>query len=311
MKAQVMEAKKMKRTKWNSDSQTKMRRTKPPKGVKKRAAVINRQEIDKATAFKEIAEINWNKFISLPKDLIKQIQANGSSLAALAVYFVLCSRADFRKDKWFSMQQEEIGRLCGLSRETVSKAIKQLEEKEIVKSKKVSNGNRVFYAYKVKFERRNSNERGNANISFYTGIIESGIWASLSPRAKALYIGMRLISSIDIVMAYQTNSNENNGYQWNEPDDWRSHNLSFALIAENPQWIVNRQCDYCSDSLAKICSTMKISTANIGTTALLELTQNGLVVKIQSGYRFEVYLKPKGVNDDIIFKPSNNEQPAI
>ena len=134
------------------------------------------------------------------------------SKAAVAVYPVLCSLADFEKDGWVQVSQENISAMAGISIPTVRKAMHDLRGVEYT-AKKVGKKlegtiakqfgsplvryrthikeKRQFYLYRVGFFRKAMLRgwRGNYH-PFHPCIIESGVWAKLPPLAKALYLAM-------------------------------------------------------------------------------------------------------------------------
>lgn len=82
----------------------------------------------KKVKFKNRDGINIDDFRAIHKNIISY----GLSKSALAVYPVLCSRADFKEDKPFQISQRNIAKLAGISENSVRKGIKELEDAELL-----------------------------------------------------------------------------------------------------------------------------------------------------------------------------------
>ena len=129
------------------------------------------------------------------------------SKSALQVYPVLCSRANFEENKWFQLSRENIAKMAGISHPTVSKGIEDLLEYTIndkgnkipfLEMKKQTEGKRHFYVYKISLPRKDEIKKWRGQyFIFHTCIINSGVWAILKPRAKLLYIAMRMKAFFD------------------------------------------------------------------------------------------------------------------
>lgn len=148
----------------------------------------------KKVEFKKIDSADMIKHFRFPI----LIQRFNVPLTAKAVYPVLCSRANFTDpDKWTQISQKNIAKLSGLSHKAVVKGINILRKTNMngssyLTADLVQQNKRRFYRYKANFSRITDKDAEKYKyFVFYTAIIVSGIWASMSLRAKALYIAMR------------------------------------------------------------------------------------------------------------------------
>ncbi len=66
----------------------------------------------KEKAFSDIDQLNMDSFRAIPKSVILDC---GLSKAALAIYPVLCAKADFEKNNSFQISQENIAFYSGVS----------------------------------------------------------------------------------------------------------------------------------------------------------------------------------------------------
>lgn len=215
-------------------------------------------------------KINMDKFVVLPKSLVDY----RLSRAALAVYPVLCSKANFETDDWFQISQDNIAALSGYSTPIVREALDELIQAQLVARRMASEGSRHFYIYRVAFIRRHMLEDGEHKgncIYFYTCIIDSGIWAKLKPRAKALYLSMRASAEQDL-HAYSLL--EDVAYDEVDFDDY----------------IRERKWDVCTLPLSEMCRQVGIESNN-NKDVLDELERYRLAEKV--GRFIKVYLKPK------------------
>jgi hypothetical protein len=219
-------------------------------------------------------KLNMYSFRAIPKSLMSY----GLSMAALAVYPVFCSKADFEEDKTFQISQKNIALLAGVSENAVREATKELEEARLLSREKITKGSRHFYIYEVAFIRKpmleQKEHKGNT-IYFYTCIIDNGIWAKLKPRAKALYLAMRATARQDLEeYSLIMNAETGESYEWQEYDDY----------------IRNRKWDICLLSLSEMCRIAGIERSNIY-VVLAELERYKLIERI--GKWTKVYLKPR------------------
>ena len=126
-----------------------LKRNKPTKRQKARKRRIRQKQLfakyynkTKKYEFPAKDKISMDKHIYLPKLGGTWGFGRDKQFAALAVYPVLCSRADFKKDKWFQLPLEAIAKMAGISEPTASKGTKQLRKyslsnnKQLLKRKK-------------------------------------------------------------------------------------------------------------------------------------------------------------------------------
>jgi DNA-binding MarR family transcriptional regulator len=228
----------------------------------------------KEKAFSDIDQLNMDSFRAIPKSVIL---GYGLSKAALAIYPVLCAKADFEKNNSFQISQENIAFYSGVSESKVRRAIAELEGARLLSKEKITEGTRHFYVYKVAFYRRpelEANEQRGDAIYFYNCIIDNGIWAKLKPRAKVLYLTLRAVAKQDIEL-YSLIEGEDYG------EDWTGVNYD--------DYIRNRKWDVCDISLSKLCEVAKIERTNL-TPILEELERYKLIERV--GEWTKVYLKP-------------------
>jgi len=228
----------------------------------------------KEKAFSDIDQLNMDSFRAIPKSVILNY---GLSKAALAIYPVLCAKADFEKNNFFQISQENIAFYSGVSESNVRKAIAELEEAGLLTKEKVTDGTRHFYVYKVTFYRRpelEANEQRGHAIYFYNCIIDNGIWAKLKPRGKVLYLTLRAVAKQDFEL-YSVIEGENYG------EDWNGVNYD--------DYIRNRKWDVCDISLSKLCKVVKIERTNL-TPVLEELERYKLIERVDRWIM--VYLRP-------------------
>lgn len=221
-------------------------------------------------------ELNMDKFVVIPKDLLDY----DLSKAALAVYRVLCSRADFEVDHPFRVSQANIGVLAGVSEDTVRKALDELVEAGLLTRELKQDGRRRFYTYKVFFIRkpmlREKEHKGN-QVYFHTCIIDSGIWAGLRPRAKALYLVMQITAEQDQDLYSSVESSET-GECYEE--------------MERHEYLRSRRWDVCSLSMAELCRLADIDRRGIQ-SVLEELEHHRLRLIERVGRWTKVYLRPR------------------
>ena len=85
------------------------------------------------------------------------------TMAALAVYPVLCFRADYDDNKWFRCSQENIAKMAGISINTVARGIEALKDEKLqfkedggkipLLVRRMTKGERHLYEYQVEFVR--------------------------------------------------------------------------------------------------------------------------------------------------------------
>lgn len=259
------------------DIQRQIQRQKEEKEEKKQLQkemfrqVYNRP---KEKAFSDIDQLNMDSFRAIRKSVILDY---GLSKAALAIYPVLCAKADFEKNNSFQISQENIAFYSGVSKSKVRRAIAELEGARLLSKEKITEGIRHFYVYKVTFYRRpelEANEQRGDAIYFYNCIIDNGIWAELKPRAKVLYLTLRAVAKQDLEL-YSVIEGEDYG------GDWTGVNYD--------DYIRNRKWDVCDISLSKLCKLAKIERTNL-TPILEELERYKLIERVDRWIK--VYLRP-------------------
>lgn len=204
---------------------------------------------------------------------------NRLSLPAIAVYPVLCSLADHVSNEWFQISRENIAKMSGLSHKTVDKGLEnlthlKLADDPLLEREKRTEGKRHYYVYKVGFVRKDmiAVNKGNYFI-FHTCIIDSGIWAQLSPRAKALYLAFRTKAKFEAEFYA----------------DFYDISLSELLPIYNEDY-KDRKWDVCRTSLAELCRMVGIESSNIK-EALGQLEYHRLIEYNES--HSKIYLIPK------------------
>ena len=229
----------------------------------------------KEKAFSDIDQLNMDSFRAIPKSVILNY---GLSKAALAIYPVLCAKADFEKNNSFQISQENIAFYSGVSESKVRRAIAELEGARLLSKEKITEGTRHFYVYKVTFYRRpelEANEQRGDAIYFYNCIIDNGIWANLPLGAKAIYLFLRAEAQQDFELY--------SFIEWEVYErDWTGVNYD--------DYIRNRRWDICETSLTKISRAVRVDRSKIG--AYLEALERFRLIE-RVGRWIEVYLRPR------------------
>lgn len=283
------------------------------KALKEKIAANRRRQVEEAKqkkkeAFAEIYDrtkvwkklpinkINMDKFFFIMQgfERLPEISFN-----ALAVYPCLCSQANFEKNDWFQISQNNIAEMAGISINSVMAGINDLlkykynetvgdeiESKPILVKKKETDGKRHYYIYHVAFVRKSMIERWGNKFIFHTCIIDSGIWRKLSSRAKALYLAMRSNSKFNAKLYSKIEG------------------ITFDEQESLDKKYRNRKWDVCNTPLAVLCRMVGggfgddftngrfdgMSSSNIH-LIVKQLEDFGLIEKVNN--RFMVYLKPK------------------
>ena len=221
-------------------------------------------------------KINLEKHFYFPKSIVTEFQL---SKRALAVYPVMCLKADFEDDNWFQIPQEEISVKAGLSINTVHKALLELENKGLLTREIKTSGKRHFYTYRVKFIRKDKiKELKNKYFTFNQSIIDSGVWANLNLRSKALYLAMRVKAFYDIAVLFDDEKFDGSIIDYEE------------LISANIKEYRNRKYDMCTTPISQLCKIVQIDSSNLN-IILEQLEKHRLIKRFDDC--FEVYLKPK------------------
>ena len=244
---------------------------------------IQKYNKSKVYEFPEASEIDMNRFFCFPK-----FDENFCMpLPSIAVYPVLCLQSDFENNKWIQINQKNIAIMAGVSINTVAKGIKDLEkqyldEEPFLEKKKQTTGQRRFYVYRVNFIRKNNIEEWRSDyITFHKCIVDSGVWADLKPRAKALYLSMRMSAHFDVEL-YVDIEDLDLDYESSEIEEFY-----YGSEYRNRLW------DVSNTSLAKLCRNVNISSINLRT--VIEQLENHRLIERVDEYDnlFKVYLKPK------------------
>ncbi len=237
----------------------------------------------KKVKFKNRDGINIDDFRAIHKNIISY----GLSKSALAVYPVLCSRADFKEDKPFQISQRNIAKLAGISENSVRKGIKELEDAELLYKEKITEKRR-YYVYNINFIRESQlGKHKGKTVYFYTCIIHNGIWAKLKPRAKILYIAMRIKAKQDW-----------KAYSYIEGDEYDG---DFQGL-NHTKYIQTRKWDICHLSISELCRIVGVERTNIK-EVMDELEKFKLIERIDRWMK--VYLRP----ERFINKPVNGKSP--
>lgn len=243
-----------------------------------------------------INEVNMEKFFFMVSGFIK---FNNISLNSIAVYPCLCAQANFETNDLFQISQNNISKMAGISINSVMKGINDMtdsgyslvynDESEgemhypILEKFKVLTGKQHPYQYRVQFIRKHHIESWGNKFIFHTCIIDSGIWAKLDPRAKALYIVMRSTAKFNGRLYCKVE-----GITYSE-EDWFDEGYR------------NRKWDICETSLTELCRMVGgglddnnrgkgMSSSNIQ-IIVKQLEHYGLIMKVNN--QFMVYLKPE------------------
>ena len=229
--------------------------------------------------FPKVDDIDMNRFFCFPKD-----ERNFMSRAAIAIYPVLCLQSDFEENKWFQISQKNIAKKAGVGLNSVAKGIKELERKYLGEERYLEKQKRVFETrhfdvYRVNFIRKPDMGTGKYFI-FHKCIIDSGVWAKLNSRAKALYISMRSNTYFDIKV-----------YDEIEHDfDCEGYELHEFLHSDGYR---NRKWDVSAKPLVELCESVGISHVNLK-KVLEQLENHRLIERVDENKSvFKVYLKQK------------------
>ena len=233
--------------------------------------------------FPKVSDIDMNRFFCFPK-----FDENFCmSLPSITIYPVLCLQSHFERNEWFQISQKNIAKMSGIHVNTVVKGIEDLEEKSLnkepfIEKKKQTQGTRHFYEYRVNFIRKNDIKDWDENyITFHKCIVDSGVWAELKPRAKALYVSMRMGARFDPELYEEI---EDLGLDTDSNEFWE------VFSGEKYR---NRKWDVCNTSLAELCRKVDITPANLK-PILKQLENHRLIERIDENQSvFKVYLKPK------------------
>jgi predicted transcriptional regulator len=176
------------------------------------------------------------QFFRFPKAIITTCRWAKLSSAAKCVYPVIGVHANLKGEAWPAMQR--IGDLSGLTRQTVSKAVRALSRAQIVhNSFRVTERGHVQYTYQLPLPKQ-----GRRRAFFFDrSLVDDGVWASLSTPAKALYPVLRTYAYPDFE-CYDIEDDQAEAmqgryadldYEFCDPDPWvlaNHSNLSESSI---------------------------------------------------------------------------------
>lgn len=249
--------------------------------AKRKQAELFRQKYDKVKVFEfpKKNKINMEKHFYFPKFLDTPCFQDLSK-TALAVYTVLCSKADFEENNWFQISQENIAKMAGINPAQVKSGVEELinsrisidSENPLLERKMSNEGKRHFYMYRVGFIRKEMISVAEKFI-FHTCIIDTGIWAKLTTRAKALYLAMRTVAKFDQDLYNLIEYGES---PYIKVEDFR-----------NRLWDV---WDSSMISMAELCRWVNIESSNIR-DVIQQLEKVYLIERVDR--YFKVYLKPE------------------
>jgi DNA-binding MarR family transcriptional regulator len=162
---------------------------------------------------------------------------------------------------------------------TVRKALFELEEHDLITREKQNLGKRHFYVYKVQFIRREMiEEYKNEYFTFNQSIVDSGVWADLNLRSKALYLAFRVQAFHDIEALFD------------DEEIFDGSRIDYDdIISTHLDEYRNRKFDMCTTPISQLCKLVGIDSSNL-TQVLEQLEKHGLIKRF--GDWFEVYLKP-------------------
>lgn len=234
--------------------------------------------------FPPVDEIDMNRHFYFPKFP----EGSFMTLPAIAIYPVLCVQADFEQNNWFQISQSNIATMAGVSINTAAKGIKDLErykfdeDTPILEKQKKTEGQRHFYVYRINFIRKDDIEESKGwYFIFHKCIIESGVWSDLTPRAKALYLSMRMNAHFDVELYVDL---EDLDLEYESPD---------VNIFYHSDEYRNRKWDVCYTSIAELCRKVDITPTNLK-PILKQLENHRLIERVdENKSHFKVYLKPK------------------
>lgn len=173
---------------------------------KRRRSEIFKRIYDKPKSWEplKIEDINMEKHFYIMDQFI---QWPDIPLSAIAIYPCLSSLANYHNSNWFQISEENLAKMSGLSKKTLISGIEFLlngkffikkgEGYSLVNREFKNEGKRRFYVYNIPFVTNEININWNEKFIFHTALIESGLWAELSPRAKALYLAIRSSAKFD------------------------------------------------------------------------------------------------------------------
>jgi hypothetical protein len=251
------------------------------------AQAFKRRHYDKVKQYKRLIPPSMIPYFHFPK-IIGNDSFKGISKEALAVYPVICSRADYEENNWIKLSQEHIAILTGMDTVMVHRGVINLAKAQyildsenrkipLLQYEKITDGMQHLYRYRVGFVRTAMKEafRGEY-FAFHHVIITSHVWSRLDARAKALYLAMRTFAEFDAEL-----------YMDVEPTCTATAVTDF-LDSEGGHFI-NRLWDPVFVPITKLCEKVHVARSNIS-GSINQLEHYGLVVRL--GRYWKVYLRP-------------------
>lgn len=248
--------------------------------AKKKAQAELFKPYNKPKVFEFKRNVNMERYFDFPKLFFEWKPMNN---AAIALYPVICSVADFEQDIWFKLPKEKIAKMAGINPGSINRGAGNLmryilDGKPLLDRKMKTEDKRHYYIYRIGFIRKYMLEEYKGQyFSFHTCIIDSGIWADLSSRAKALYIALRSVAKF-----------EPQEYALIEMDGANVCDMDFDFHGEAYR---NRKWDFCMMSMAELCRIVHITPNNIK-EVIHQLEYHHLIECLDNGM-FKVFLKPK------------------
>lgn len=252
--------------------------------------------------FQPINELNMEKYFYMPKVNESFFYATNN---ALAIYPVLCGRADFWDNKnWVRISRENIGKLAGISTKSVDEGIRDLmrlnfSEQEdripFLQKREWQDGKRRGYEYMPAFfkygvDALSPKKWSTQSFTFHTCIVMSGAWARLSRKAKALYIAIRSKSFFDRKAYYYLEKVYINSLEeiYEGADVSEPGKKKYRM----------RKWDICNSTIKELFELARIPYRNTR-QIISELEEAGLLERVHSTKSFfKVYLRPENQSID-------------
>ena len=277
---------------------------------KQRQAALFKRRYDKPKVikFKTMGKVSKIKHFNFPKLSNKSVPIESqwsfgkkAPLSAKAVYPVICSLVDFNDyNKWHQISQKNIAKLAGIAINTAKKGIEHLVETPyaltkvkadgerlthyLVEQQLETDGERQYYVYRAGFVRGDM-MRNNDFFKFPTWIIDTGVWAKLKHRSKALYIALRSCSRFDKEIYAELEFD----VPFDDLDD----------VEFDDEQYKNRKWEVCDTPTKQLCDMVDINSSDIR-KIVDDLEASGLVEKVNKMYK--VWLQPNPDKDTITGK---------
>lgn len=239
------------------------------------------------------ARVQLDRHVFLPKT--QHLTGNGKRgrvpLRALAVYPVLASRANYQRNDWRPISQQNIAELAGMSDVTAARAVADLCHATMgrrsmalldarLETRRARYYERSYYFYRTRFIRPHMRRawRGECFV-FHVALIDSRVWRALRDASKVLYLGLRSVARFDAQLyAQEEGVDLVAGVPGSKADA-----TEFYRVFGQRKWDVYR------GSLARVCRLLGLSDKSPG-WMVRELQRAGLVEPLEAGYK--VHLRP-------------------